>query len=153
MADGRQAGTESAERRKPHGQPPLTPMIDVAFQLLLFFLLTCEFRPSEGHIPGSLPAGSVPPSGCEMIEPIPIRIRPTTSPLAATYEMTGVPVTLQSPAELFARLRARQDVLGARDLPVVVAPARNVPWQLVVEAFSQATRAGVRRIGFAEPRL
>ena len=33
----------------------MTPMIDVTFQLLLFFLLTCEFRESEGMIPGTLP--------------------------------------------------------------------------------------------------
>ena len=30
-------------------QPPLTPMIDVTCQLLLFCLLTCELRPEEGR--------------------------------------------------------------------------------------------------------
>ena len=35
-------------------QPPLTPMIDVTFQLLLYFLLTTEFREDEGQIPGSI---------------------------------------------------------------------------------------------------
>jgi len=37
-------------------QPPLTPMIDVTFQLLLYFLLTYSVRKDEGQIPGTLPS-------------------------------------------------------------------------------------------------
>ena len=44
------------KREEAKLQPPLTPMIDVTFLLLLYFLLTSTFRKDEGQIPGTLPA-------------------------------------------------------------------------------------------------
>jgi len=41
-------------RAKVRIQPPMTPMIDVTFQLLLFFLMTAAFR-NEGNIASSIP--------------------------------------------------------------------------------------------------
>ena len=41
-------------------QPPLTPMIDVTFLLLVFFLLACRFRVAEGQILAKLPDISGP---------------------------------------------------------------------------------------------
>ena len=65
-------------RGKPKMQPPLTPMIDVTFQLLLFFLLTFQFREREGQIPGSLPntgqGGQA--DQVELLVPIRISLRP-----------------------------------------------------------------------------
>jgi biopolymer transport protein ExbD len=137
-------------------QPPLTPMIDVTFQLLLFFLLTCEFRESEGNIPGTLPAkGNIvlqqrqtPPP-----DPIRIRLRPSADRAAAHYEMTGVPVVINSPAELYGYLKQRQEQVGSDEVPVVILPAEDVPWEFVVEAFNQAVRARFLKIGFAQEIL
>ena len=36
-------------------EPPMTPMIDIIFQLLIFFLLTLQFVPLEGKLLASLP--------------------------------------------------------------------------------------------------
>jgi len=137
-------------------QPPLTPMIDVTFQLLLFFILTCEFRESEGNIPGTLPAkGNVvqqvdqtPPP-----DPIQIRLRASQDRKSASYEMTGVSVLLGSAKELLERLKARQDQLGTDEVPVVILPNSDVPWEFVVEAFNQAVAARYKKIGFAEQIL
>ena len=146
------------QRQKPKVkmQPPMTPMIDVTFQLLLFFLLTCEFRESEGNIPGTLPAkGNIvqdvqqtPPP-----EPITIQIRASADRASASYEMTGVPIMITSAQELFQLLKQRQDQLGSDEVPIVILPNEDVPWEFVVEAFNQAVRARYRKIGFAQQIL
>jgi biopolymer transport protein ExbD len=138
-------------------QPPLTPMIDVTFQLLLFFLLTCEFRESEGSIPGTLPAiGRIavsrqPPP--PQPDPIRIQVRPSANREAAVYQVSGVLGTIAGPAELYGHLRRLQGRLGGADVPVVIAPKRDVPWEFVVEAFNQAVRARFRKIGFPDQAL
>lgn len=50
-ADAARAG---AQRKRKSFQPPLTPMIDVTFLLLLFFILTFTFRQMEGQLPGAI---------------------------------------------------------------------------------------------------
>ncbi|MCD6303880.1 MAG: biopolymer transporter ExbD [Planctomycetes bacterium] len=142
-------------RGKPDMQPPMTPMIDVTFQLLLFFLLACDFREMEGNIPGTLPSRGnliqqveqTPPP-----DPIQIRLRPSHNRASANYELTGVSVVINSPEELYGYLKARQDRLGpaGRKVPVVIFPSPDVPWQFVVEAFNQAVRAKFEKIGFAQ---
>jgi len=142
-------------RGKANMQPPLTPMIDVTFQLLLFFLLTCEFRESEGNIPGTLPAkGNIVQQVQQEPPPDPIQIRlRLVADRTAAYEMTGVPVVINSPAELHGHLETRKNQLGSADVPIVIYPSADVPWDYVVEAFNQAVRARFTKIGFAEQIL
>ena len=151
-------GPPRKQRQKPKVkmQPPMTPMIDVTFQLLLFFLLTCEFRETEGNIPGTLPSkGNIiqqveqnPPP-----EPIQIQVRASADRSSASYEMTGVSVVITSPQELFERLRERQGQLGSDEVPIVILPNEDVPWEFVVQAFNQAVRAKYKKIGFAQQIL
>ena len=135
---------ETRRRSRRRMQPPLTPMIDVTFQLLLFFLLACEFRETEGLIPGTLP-GSGPP---EQLRPIEISLHPSGVMGSAYYRLDGAAEAVAGPQELFRRLRQRQEALGSRDVPVLIRPDPDVPWQFVVEAFNQAKRAEFTRIGF-----
>lgn len=131
-------------------QPPMTPMIDVTFQLLLFFLLTCEFRESEGMIPATLPntgPGLVEPA----IDPITIRVIPSADRMTASYEVSGVQTMVASPRRLGELLRARQELLGTNEIPVVIHPAGRAPWRFVVEAFNQAKKADYQRIAFSSP--
>ena len=37
-------------------EAPLTPMIDIVFQLLVFFMLTMQFKESEGKLLSQLPS-------------------------------------------------------------------------------------------------
>ena len=133
---------------KPKMQPPLTPMIDVTFQLLLFFLLTMTFRQAEGVIPGSLPqeAGITTASPVDL-KPIVITIRPVAD--AAIYEMSGLMAEIPSGERLYAHLKARQDQLRSAEAPVVIRPEADVPWEYVVEAFSQSVKAKFKNVGFA----
>jgi len=146
-----------SKKRKKKGarnmQPPLTPMIDVTFQLLLFFILTCEFRESEGMIPGTLPSrGSVaqqvsddPPP-----DPITVKVMPGLTHELATYEMTGVPTAINDVKTLGEHLAKRQAAVRSDEVPVVILPEDNAAWGFVVEAFNQAKRAKFKKIGFAQ---
>jgi len=144
------------QRPKAKMQPPMTPMIDVTFQLLLFFLLTCEFRETEGNIPGTLPSkGNIiqqveqnPPP-----EPIQIQVRASADRASASYQMTGVQIMITSPQELYQCLKQRQDQLGSDEVPIVILPNADVPWEFVVQAFNQAVRARYKKIGFAQQIL
>ena len=142
-----------ARRERPgvKMQPPLIPMIDVTFLLLLYFLLTTTFRQAEGQIPGSLPRKMDVVAGISVpLQPICIVLRPAGEGRhGVIYEMSGLNVGLRSPQELYERLIARQRAIGSSEAPVLIQPRPDVRWQHVVEAFNQAVRAKFKKIGFA----
>jgi biopolymer transport protein ExbD len=147
--------TPSKKKKKgnPNMQPPMTPMIDVTFQLLLFFILTCEFRESEGMIPGTLPSkGSIAQQVSDTPPPDPIQIKviPSGDRQSASYELTGVGVAITTVMELGQRLKERQEQIGSKEVPIVIFPNADVPWGFVVEAFNQAKLAEFQKIGFAQ---
>ena len=135
-------------RPQPRMQPLLTPMVDVAFQMLLFFLLTSCFRPPEGHIPGTLPQEQGRGGGAvdqAIVKPLRITLRPGEG--GVLYEIGGLPATVTEPEGLYQALRARQQAYGSDEVPVIIQPRWDVPWQYVVEADNQAHRAKFKTIG------
>ena len=133
-------------------QPPLTPMIDVTFQLLLFFLLTFTFRPAEGQIPGSLPRKGLVAESIDVpwSEPIRISLRPAGAERTGViFEVSGLDVGITRPQKLYEHLLARQERLGTNEVPVIIDSRSNVRWRYVVEAFNQSVRAKYKNIGFA----
>lgn len=137
------------DRPKPKLQPPLTPMIDVVFLLLLFFLVTTTFR-SEGHIPGTLPQkGGIAAGDVVELRPIRITLRPTgIDRTGCIYEISGHSVGTDSPKQLYEVLMARQRALESDELPVIIQPRPDVRWRYVVEAFNQVVRAKFKNVGF-----
>jgi len=136
-------------RPKPKMQPPLTPMIDVTFQLLLFFLLTFTFRQAEGQIPGSLPkegTGGVTEKS-QLNPPIRITMRPRGRDRSeVVYEIEGYPHQITTGKELGEKLMGR--ARNGTDVPVILHCGRDVQWRWVVEAFNQSVRAKFEKIGF-----
>ena len=136
---------------KPKMQPPLTPMIDVTFQLLLFFLLTFTFRQAEGLIPGSLPRGDLgTPDQRKVLDPIEITVRqPSFSlPDKAVFEIRHEHVPLATAMALFKRLEDLRRVRSP-ETPVVIHATTAVRWEHVVDVFNQAVQARFEKIGFA----
>jgi biopolymer transport protein ExbD len=132
-------------------QPPMTPMIDVTFQLLLFFLLTMTFRMAEGMIPGALPqkGGDDPNRIVEIVEPIRVRVLPAgRENTGVNYEVEGYSARVGSGAELYEVLKARVDQVGPKG-PVQIASAPEVEWGYVVEVFNQATRCEFESVEFS----
>jgi biopolymer transport protein ExbD len=125
-------------------QPNLTPLIDVLFLLLLFFLLGTRFRSEEGQIPATLPGtgGAAGPVSTAVM----LKVRPAgANGLTANYEWAGM--LLSSPGTLYDDMSRYAN----KDMTVQVQPTADVRWEFVVEAFNQAKRSRFEKIGFGQP--
>jgi len=137
-------------RPKQKMQPPLTPMIDVTFQLLIFFLLAFQLRQPEGLIPASLPKAGVGRDEVTLARPIHIVILPVgDNNDAALYEIERFPTPTADPNEVYSVLQARKNAAGTSKVPVVIKPREDVKWRFVVEAFNAAVRAKLKNVAFA----
>ncbi len=139
-----------AQARRPRSvQPPLTPMIDVTFQLLIFFLLTTTFRMDEGTLPGSLPRLIAPPDQPGTSAFLNVYVRPSPGG-GVRFEIQGVATAMTSPADLRRHLAARLRAVGGQEYVNVLIHVRgDAEWRWAVEAQNQALRAGFRQVGFA----
>ena len=144
-----QAPEGHTRRKRRNAQPPLTPMIDVTFLLLVFFLLTFTFREAEGQIRGALPAtGSGRPSWAS----IDLHVRPAgPAGTDGVFELVGDADVITDPNELYSRLAARRAVLS-EEATVTIRPVWSVRWQHVVEAFNQTVRADFQNVNIAPSR-
>jgi len=146
---------ERKKREKDRGptvmQPPLTPMIDVVFQLLLFFLLGCQFRMSEGQIQARLPDISGPQSTPPIqVDPIKVLLSPAgLEGEAVRIEIADSNLSTNDPRALHGYLLQLRDRYESDEVPVIITPAHEVRWTHIVEAFNQAVRARFKNIGFA----
>jgi biopolymer transport protein ExbD len=135
-----------ARRPGAHMQLPLTPMIDVTFQLLLFFLTATTWRQAEGQLLGSLPDPRRQVSQQairQLLKPLYIHLR-TEAGGAVVYDLAGA--TFTQPQPLQQHLAALRQALGSDEVPVVIRPGWNVPWEHVVEAHNQVLKAQFRSV-------
>jgi len=133
-------------------QPPLTPMIDVVFQLLLFFLLACTFRIDEGLIPANLPDLSGYTKPTAWVEPIQINVHAHPDPKVldrAEFRIEGTTLKFDDAAGLYGYLVQFAENENPEKVPVVIKPMGKVRWEHVVNPFNQALVAGYKRIGLA----
>ncbi len=164
------------KRPKPKMQPPLTPMIDVTFQLLLFFLIAANFR-DEGNIPGSIPKlGAIGPTEIKTdVMPVCIIVRQEgagreSRPIYGVKVASEVIVRVaddlpigeyrkQMAQGLYDELVTAKIRANNPKTPALVKPEVDysggtpgqypyVRWQYVAEAYNQAVRAEFKEIGF-----
>ncbi len=127
----------------------MTPMIDVVFLLLVFFVWTASITAVEYLLPSNLSpaAGSVavsedPPPPPDF-DPVVVKIvwladRPGWIINGnGVSELTQVKETLQTVAEIKS------------DLPVIIHPAPDVPLGDVIDVYDLARLAGFEKIQFA----
>ena len=137
----------------------LTSMIDVIFQLLIYFVVTASFAVGEGIIPAQLPVGPGKPKD---------DTKPPTRPLNIVVKSAGVtntsyrlylegaprpPTTFSELWETLAALRYDPNTgqgTYKSDNPVIIKPDGDVRWQHVVNAFNAAVRARYTNISFAQ---
>ena len=144
----------SRTREKVKIQPPMTPMIDIIFQLLIFFLLTPTFQSHEGYLTTNLPRDQGPnPTTQQNMERIKIEL------LDEGNEGEGVSIILndtQSLGDNFDNLRAALEGYRAQGLqpshPVLISPTMAVRHKFVVRAFDAAVMARFTSVHFAVPR-
>jgi biopolymer transport protein ExbD len=132
-------------------QPPLTPMIDVVFQLLLFFLLGCHFVAQEGQLRANLP--KLGGSGDRVIPPVMATVYLRPSGANDSGVLADAPIlSLSSPSMplLHDKLKHLLTQPGMSELGVRIVPVGAVRWQHVVDAFNQARRAGCTNVGLVD---
>ena len=128
----------------------MTPMIDVIFQLQIFFLCTAGFVLPEGILPTHLPpTGAVaisvapPPVDLEMVR---IRMRGR----GADFRLELNERTVQDIEELIPYLQ-RLASASAR-LPVILDISSEVLIGRVVEVYDRCLAAGLKNVSFAANR-
>jgi len=140
----------------------LTPMIDVVFQLLIYFLVATEFKLNEEVYRLDLPPQL---QSDQLLDPFQLDDQPlriivaSTGPGGVSYGMR-VEGPFPQPAtfeELHQMLRERQineqtsGGLFLPDHPIIIEPARTAKWEHAVRAFNAAALARYTNVQFAKP--
>ena len=129
----------------------MTPMIDVVFLLLVFFVWTASFQIVERLLPSNLLAsgtGAAVETTLEELdfERVVIQLRLVGDRPAWT--VNGTPA--ESLAHVRSTLAAVARVQRVRaEIPVVIDPGSNVPLGHVIDVFDAARGAGFDKIQFA----
>jgi biopolymer transport protein ExbD len=134
----------------------MTPMIDVTFLLLIFFLCTLRFRSLEGKLAAYMPRQHGPVAEPSVhVEPLLVRIdvaepgdpaRAGGGPLRSLRYRVG-PLETRSLAEVEARLAYQR--AADPDRPVTLAPGEGVLHGEVVRVLDAALSAGIEGVTFA----
>ncbi|MBS3821852.1 MAG: biopolymer transporter ExbD [Phycisphaerae bacterium] len=153
----------SARKREPERgvrQLNLTSMLDVTFQLLIFFVLTASFAMNEGILAADLPQG-VPPEPTEPQpppdEPLIIVLRPVGTDDVSLWIERGESIPDGDFDRLYEILNGwrydpEQNPNGMyeSDNPIIIKPATEVRWAHVVSAFNAVIRANYTNVSFAQ---
>lgn len=168
---GLSGGTRASRRRARRGlggalRTNMTPMIDVVFQLLVFFIATTRYAPDERVIsmdlarraaqapaaaqPGEAPPAP-PPTDPFVLDDESLRLEVAAdgtvtagAPLRRAFRADELRATLA--AEI--RLPGRAGGMFEPAFPIVIAPAESAPWEAAVETLDAAVAAGFRNVGF-----
>lgn len=142
----------SRSHELPQLEVKMTPMIDVIFLLLTFFIATSSFRAPEEALPTHLlasGAGAVaPPVEPELEELEEVVVRLLWSGDAVSWEINRRP--LARLAEVAAVLEPLARVQS--NLPVVIDAAGEAPLTHVIDVYDLCRRLGFERIHFAAHR-
>lgn len=151
--------SQRKKRRKGVGgegmELQLTSMIDVIFQLLIYFIITANFMIDEGTILASLPGNAAPPTEEPPPDVVPIKINMLSSNDGVTYKLEideGMGVSrkeVNNVSELYAYFNDRVGSDMKADDPVQINPQNDVRWQHVVNVFNACVRAELESVGFA----
>lgn len=138
----------------------LTSMIDVVFQLLIYFVVTSSFAVGEGVITAKLPTGPGSPKKSRKPPEQPLKIIVNSAGDAGTSYRVRIETLAKRPnnftelAEFLIQLQHDPDrgLDGPYkpDNPVIIKPDGSVRWQHVVNAFNAAVKARYSNVSFAQ---
>lgn len=135
----------------------LTSMIDVIFQLLIYFVVTVSFAAGEGIIAASLPGQGQGAATAELPKtPLNINVisRGQYSYQLRIDGISQTPADFKQLAQLLEQLQndPQRGRAGAYppDNPIMIKPDTAVRWQHVVDAFNAALSARYSNISFAQ---
>ena len=130
----------------------LTPMIDVTFLLLIFYLVTTTFERPEGLLASKLPKDSSQVSVPLPLTPIVIRLKqigPGGDDFAITIDNFGaLPKDFRALAASLTEIQEKEGYDA--DTPVVIQAQDAVRWDHVVNCWNAVVRAKFHSIVFGE---
>lgn len=130
---------------------PMTPLIDVVFQLLVFFLLTASFQAIEHLLPSRVSApqsrgadalSETPPPEADFHEVV-VRILWTNAQPA--WQISGQAVATLD--DVYRTLAAIARIKA--DAPVILHPDPGVPLGHVIDVYDITRRVGFPSVQFA----
>lgn len=141
----------SGRPRKPI-ELMMTPMIDVIFLLLVFFLTTSSFQVLEQLMPSAVSEASSTSGSSD--QPPPVPTQDAVDQVIVQLKLVGAqPVANVNGSDLpeFSQLKQRLRALSiARaDVPVIIDPAGEVPAKDVIVAYDWARQVGLSRVYLA----
>jgi biopolymer transport protein ExbD len=151
---------EKKKKPVPMPQLNLTSMMDVCFQLLIFFILTASFAMGEGILAADLPTGESAQSASDPKppeQPINIVLRSLGGD-DISIQLDYFPTPPGNFQELYTVLKSVQNTPSnptgqfAPDDPIIIKPDGTVQWGHVVNAFNAAIRARYTNVNFAQPQ-
>lgn len=124
----------------------LTPMIDVVFLLLVFFMVATKTKLSNRALDANLPKDAgAGKSDDEKKELINIELKNTGE--SARIFVNNFPVDTFD--GLYSKLRQLTNVMD--DAPVIISPEGGVHFKYVVMTLNACSRAAVEKVSFAQP--
>ena len=131
-------------------QLTLTSMIDVIFQLLIYFVVTASFAIDEGVLTATLPKGTGQTKSEIKLPPNPVTI------LLASKDEIDVFISIQGQGQSFANFTELSGYLKGMmdrglykdDNPMYIQPNRDVRWQHVVNCLNATIKAGYSDVQF-----
>ena len=126
-------------RRKLKNEINVVPYIDVMLVLLVIFMVTAPMMPTGNIDLPTVGEAATPPAA-----PIEVSVQEDRSLAIVDRGGNGreQPVTLN---QLTDQLLAMQK--GNPDTPVLIAGAKNVPYEAVLQVMDQLQRAHIKRVG------
>jgi biopolymer transport protein ExbD len=156
-------------RQRARAALSITPLIDVVFQLLIYFLLTAGFVVNERHLRTEPAVEEAAAQGPQLaLEEEPLRITLTRGAGGASISVDGALGLARArgaerPADLAALARFLEGALLGEDAmqgegrdggaltaghPVRISADGDVPWEDVVRVFNTVVGAGYRSVAF-----
>ncbi len=156
----------------------MTPMIDIIFQLLIFFMLACRFKTQEGELKAFLPKNrGMNTAGTPAITLQEVRVKLLWVEKGSYRETSNkkgrvllkvrdikFPYVTDDRGNLVPNYKKLYKyVCSARDnfrptrsyksLPVIIDARKLIPFEHVVFALNECVRAGIKEITFAAPEI
>ncbi len=146
----RRQGARSRLTKGSVGMLNIVPMMDILFNLLIFFLCFGLALIPEGSLPAKLPA-SHGQAGGGTVPMTPIEVRLASAGNAVQVQLRPQGIRLISMPELYEQMRVLAE---SRDFgvesPVILVPGPDVPMAFVADAYNAAFQAGFKEIVFGE---
>lgn len=128
----------------------LAPLVDVVFQLLIFFLVASEVRPTEADFKTNLPAGSGPRDAkVQKKEVARVYLRNVDT------EGNVVEVSLNGevlPGDAFKALESRLRAARSDNMLLVIDGDPTVKLKFIAKALDSGVAAGAPQITFGKPQ-